>query len=564
MRILVLQTTRMGDVLQTSPLIQQIRDKHPDAHITVMVRNMGKGIVQRHPAVDDVILYDEDSFFFDLRARDSNRFLRAYRTTDAMIHRLREQRFDLVYNVTHSIASAMLLKLLEIPNVYGAHLSDDWHFVLRGPWTAYFFMSVFSRDYNDLNLCDITRNFASDAPPCRKLIFELHDEEQRFVNTLLAEHQVREKDFVACLQLGASENNKRWSEERFAALAKLLAGRYNAKIFLIGVKDEAVFGDMFAKHAPGVAIPLYGKTTVPQLAALLKRTNILVTNDTGTMHIAAAVGCPIALVSVGHVHYRETGPYGEGHCAIEWRRRTLGRSDYVPGGLEERDQILPEQVFKAIQLALENDVHQPIRQIEETIELNSVDLFMTRFSPDGCLQFYPVIRRPMTERDFMRIAYRAMWIDHLGEGQPRRGEKESINLMIRHYTGPDLKTVRNWTKEFARAFDGLAELSRRGVQTTEKLLDALNKNRNIPKARQLVAELMALDEEGRVYSEIHPPCRPLILLARYERDNLEGSDPVALAQTTLGIYRACFARARLTSRKIELVHDLWKRQNETA
>ncbi len=562
MRILVLQTTRMGDVLQTSPLIQQLRGRYPDAHIAMMVRRMGKGIAQRHPALDDVLLYDEDAFFFDLRARDSNRFLRAYHTVDTLIQTLREQRFDLVYNVTHSIASAMLLKLAEIPNVYGAHLSDDWHFVLRGPWTAYFFMSVFSRDYNDLNLCDITRNFVPDAPPCRRLVFEVREEDRRFVDALLAGHAVNKDDFIACLQLGASENNKRWSEERFAALAKLLAERYQAKVFLIGVQEEAGFGELFARHAPGVAIPLYGKTSVPQLAALLERTNILVTNDTGTMHIAAAVGCPIALVSVGHVHYRETGPYGEGHCAIEWRRRTLGRSDYVPGGLEERDQILPEQVFRAIQLVLDSDVTQPVRQVDETLELGSVDIFMTRFAPDGCLQFYPVIRRPMTERDFMRIAYRAMWLDHLGNDAPRSAERESIALMLRHYTGPEPRTVGQWTKEFGRAFDGLAELSHRGVQITEKLLDALNKNKNIAKARQLVAELMAIDEEGRVYSEIHPPCRPLVLLARYERDNLEGSDPVSLAQTTLDIYRACFARARLTSRKIALVQELWKQKDD--
>ena len=77
MRILVDQTTRMGDVLQTSPLIRAIKEKHPDAHITLLVRKMGKIIAERHPDVDDVLIYDEDAMFLHLRAQDSDRLLQA-------------------------------------------------------------------------------------------------------------------------------------------------------------------------------------------------------------------------------------------------------------------------------------------------------------------------------------------------------------------------------------------------------------------------------------------------------------------------------------------------------
>ena len=562
MRILVLQTTRMGDVLQTSPLIHMIRAQYPDAHITVMVRRMGKVIVEHHPDVDEVLTYDEDAMFLDMRSSDSDRLLNAYQAADQRVQELKAGHYDLLYNVTHSIGSAMLMKLVDIPQVSGAYLSDDWQFILRGRWTTYFFTSVFSRDYNDLNLCDITRNFAGAAPPCRKLLFEVCGEERAFTAALLDEHGVSADDFVACLQLGASENNKRWIEERFAGLAQLLVERYNAKIFLLGVAEEAPLGEVFEQHAPGLAIPLYGKTSIPQVAALLERAQILVTNDTGTMHIAAAVNCPITLVSVGNVHYRETGPYGEGHCAIEWRRRTLGRSDYVPGGVEARAQILPEQVLRAIECVLANNGARPLQQLDEPPELSSVDLFMTRFAPDGCLQFYPVIRRPMTPRDFMRIAYRAMWLDHLESNHDKRAETESVRLMLGHYNGPEAETLQAWREELGGMFAELAQIAQRGVQTTTRLLDVLKKGKDLARAKQLVAQLMALDEEARIFSEMNPPCRPLILLARFERDNLEGADPLRLAQTTLDIYRACFTRARLTEKKITRIAEMWAEGNE--
>ncbi|HEO69755.1 MAG TPA: hypothetical protein ENN80_00710, partial [Candidatus Hydrogenedentes bacterium] len=151
MRVLVLQTTRMGDVLQTSPLIRGIRRNDPDAHIAVVVRRMGKAIVERNPDVDEVIVHDEDELFLDLRAQDSDRLLRAYETADRYVQLLRSKHFDCAYNCTHSLASAMLLKLAEIPEVVGAHLSEDWQYVLRGRWVSYFFTSVFHREYNDLN-----------------------------------------------------------------------------------------------------------------------------------------------------------------------------------------------------------------------------------------------------------------------------------------------------------------------------------------------------------------------------------------------------------------------------
>ncbi len=380
---------------------------------------------------------------------------------------------------------------------------------------------------------------------------------REFAKTLFAEHGVEEGGFVACFQLGASEGNKRWPERRFAELAALLHARKDAKIFLLGVEEEAHLGEAFLKQAPGLAIALYGKTSIPQVAAVLERSAILVTNDTGTMHIAAAVGCPITLVSVGHVHYRETGPYGEGHCAIEARRRTLGRSDYVPGGIEDRDQITAEQVLRTLELGLCDDPGAPIEQLRPGPELEQVDVYMTRFAPDGFLQFYPVLLRDMEERDFVRCAYRFMWLDYLDPKQDKKRETKSIAALLRHYSGPDAARLAQWEKGLGGVFRELSAMAQRGVTLTEKLLEALAKGKGMARAKRYVADLMALDEEARIFSELHPPCRPLILMARFERDNLEGADPLALAKTTLEIYRACYSRANLTAKKFKRIVDIW-------
>ena len=556
MRILIFQTTRMGDVLQTTPLIRQIRLQHPDAHISLLVRGMGKAIAERCPDVDEVLVHEEDTLFQHLRAQDSDRMLKAYETAEAHVARIREGHFDLAYNVTHSIASAMLLSMAGVPRVIGADLSEDWQFVLRGPWTTYFFTSVFNRDYNDLNLCDITRSFAHGGPACRELVFEVRDADRAWADALLARHGVAPGSFIACMQLGASESNKRWSEARFAELARLLVERKNAVLFLVGVKDEAALGESFARHAPGLAIPLYGETSVPQVAALLERSSVLVTNDTGTMHIAAAVRCPIALISVGHVHFRETGPYGAGHCAIEARRLTLGRSDFVPGGLEEREAITAEQAYRAVELTLLRGTDTP--QLNDAPEIASVDYFVAQFAPDGYLQFYPRVLRPIAERDMLRMAYRAMWIAHLNGKEAGGADVEAAALrrMLEHFDPRGMDPVPGWVRQHSESFRALADIAARGAAITETLLNSLRGGGPMAAARQAVAELMAIDEEARIFSEVNAPCRPLAMIARFERENLEGSDPLRLAETTLTIYGNCRARAEGVAAKLERIAAL--------
>jgi ADP-heptose:LPS heptosyltransferase len=463
MRILIVQTTRMGDMLQTAPLIRMVRRKYPQGHITALVRGMGKIIGERHPDLDDIIVYNEDDMFLDMRSRDSDRLLRAYRRADAIVQDLRARRFDLAYNATHSIASAMLLRLAEIPQVIGADIGEHGEFILRGAWANYFFTSVLNRDYNDLNLCDISRNFAEGAEPCRELVFALTDEDRQYARQLWAEQGIGDDTFVACMQLGASEKNKRWSERRFAELAQLLCRERDARIILLGVKEEAALGEAFEQAAPGLAVHLYGQTTVPQVAAVLERANVLITNDTGTMHIAAAVKCPIVLVSVGHVHYRETGPFGVGHAAIEWRREKLGRSDLKPASEDERTRITAQQVLPVVDYVLSHAMTTPVVQMQDCAMLREVDVYVTRFAPDGCLQCYPAIARPLRESDLIRMAYRGMWLQQLSQLQDEAAQQESLRQMLACFDGPEAEIVQSWAREHGGQFRGLARIAARGI-----------------------------------------------------------------------------------------------------
>jgi len=553
--ILVIQTARIGDTIQTTPLFRQIRLKYPDAHITVMIRAMSEEVIKANPDVNDYIIYYEDPIFTDIVSRDSDKYLNAYKDVEKLILDLRARKFDLAYNVTHSTSSALLIKLAQIPQVVGASLSEDWQFSLRGPWTVYFFTSVLSRDYNDLNLCDIFKLYEPIAEPVKELFFELKPETLKFVDELFNEYHISSDDFVVCMQLGASETNKRWPVEYFAQLGKKLHEKYNARIFLVGVQSEAELGLRFQKEVPGLAIPLFGKTTIPQLAALLKRSNLLVTNDTGTMHIAAAVKCPVMLVSVGYVHFRETGPYGIGNAAIELKKRSFkmdlsGRSSEV----HPIDRIQPEQVYNTINWLLTMREKKQLIQYPETPDMDGVSVYFSEFAPDGCLQFYPVIRSTMTETDFLRFTYRLMWLEHFHGNTNRQTENESLQKTFQFYDLPDAKTLSEWYKEFKNTFEELAGKYKQGIHITEQLKENITDNK-IPRAREQVKLLTEIDEQIRIFGELNSYLKPITLVTKFERDNLEGNNPLDLTKQTLNIYRGGYERSNLMIKKVKKCID---------
>jgi hypothetical protein len=115
---------------------------------------------------------------------------------------------------------------------------------------------------------------------------------------------------------------KAWRPEHFGTTMAQISRRAPHAFVLIGAEQEreAAAEALRAYRAAGGVNPVVnqvGRTTLPQLVGLLKTSSLLVTNDTGPMHLAVAAGTPVINISVGHVDFRETGPYGPGHWVIQ-------------------------------------------------------------------------------------------------------------------------------------------------------------------------------------------------------------------------------------------------------
>jgi len=192
------------------------------------------------------------------------------------------------------------------------------------PWTTFLQASTRLRGCSPFNLVDLYWMASGlGAGPRVYALREPLDEHRDAARALLQQavdalgpEGRKVRGFVG-LQLGASEDRRRWPLAHFAELGDRLWAEEGLLPVLLGAGSERHLAEGYARHASLPHADLVGKTGLPVLAAALRELRLLVTNDTGTMHLAAGLGVPILAVFLATAQPWDTGPYREGSCSLE-------------------------------------------------------------------------------------------------------------------------------------------------------------------------------------------------------------------------------------------------------
>ena len=156
------------------------------------------------------------------------------------------------------------------------------------------------------------------------------------------------------LQPGARWSNKRWPAEYFAELVRRLAGDYDQLSFaILGSNEDAVLGESIARAEPKRCLDLTGRTSLPEMIEWIRLSELIVTNDTGPMHVAAALGKPVVAL-FGPTEPRRTGPYGQIDRAIQ-----LTALPCVPC---LKDNCAYEKPFECLRGVSPSRVHAEVRR----------------------------------------------------------------------------------------------------------------------------------------------------------------------------------------------------------
>src|SRR5215471_8404991 len=317
-RILLIKLSAVGDVVHTFPFLNRLRRQYPAARIDWVVKPAIAELVRHHPAIDNVVLYPQDASLHLWQSGWS-----ALVAGKRLIAELRTARYELVIDLHGQLRTAILALATGAPRRIGFDRprAQVWRASERklpslarkhareGSWLAY--THRLSIPTLDMHAVDRYLRFGSMlglAEDGVDFSFTIPDSSVARADRLLRQHFSAIGDQrLAVIAPGTIWETKHWSSEGFAQVARHLM-RKNLTVVLIGSKGERAVCQQVANAAPGAA-NLAGVTTLSELAAIIRRATICITNDSGPMHLAVALNRPVVSI-FGPTDRLWIGPYG--------------------------------------------------------------------------------------------------------------------------------------------------------------------------------------------------------------------------------------------------------------
>ncbi len=290
-RVLVIGLNWLGDAVMSMPALAVLRERHPEAHFTVLTRPALAGLWALAPGVDAVAT----------QCLGTTGVLRT-------IGAIRKARFDTAWVMPKSFRAALLAYWGNIPERVGlAGHGRDWMLtrVVRLPEG--------DRRHQVYEYLDLVGAGPGDQPlpPFLRASPDALASVQRERDAL----GIANAPLVGIMPGAARGPSKRWPAERFAEVARQLVSRHGCRIVVLGsAADEEACGAVTAAAGAGVT-NLAGRTGLDALAAWLSLCRVVVANDSGGMHLAAGLGVPVVGI-FGVTDPSRTGPVGRGNRLV--------------------------------------------------------------------------------------------------------------------------------------------------------------------------------------------------------------------------------------------------------
>lgn len=292
-KILIVKPSSLGDIIHSLPFLNALKKRHPRSSVHWVVARELAGILEGHPMVDRLWPIDKDRWKHLRRLPASLAELRQLAAA------LRREHFDLVVDLQGLLRSALISRAASAPAVVGFREGREG--------SPLFYTH---RVAGGVGLHAVDRYLkVADFLGCdtHEVAFPLvipRDE------SILADNGLLRGQYVVMIP-GARWDTKRWPADRFGRVAAALPLR---SVILGSAADR---GDALVAeaHSSGHAVTMAGRTTLQDATVLLRHSRAALTNDTGTMHLAAALGIPVCAI-FGPTDPRRTGPYGKGHIIL--------------------------------------------------------------------------------------------------------------------------------------------------------------------------------------------------------------------------------------------------------
>jgi lipopolysaccharide heptosyltransferase I len=334
-RIVIIKPSALGDIIHALPVLTAVRRRYPHAHIAWVVNRALEPLLQGHPDLDATLPFD--------RAAARSGPFAALASYARLFRRLREGRFDLALDLQGLFRSGVMTWATGAPRRVGlgcAREGATWFYTDVAPVANPDAMHAVDRCWavaEALGVGDLPRTFRLPIAP----------EADAWAGQAL---QSLPRPWLV-LGVGARWQTKCWPPQHFAALAQRALDRFGGSIILVGGGEDVALAQETAQQLHGPILDKTGQTTLPQLAAILARADVMISNDTGPLHLAVALGravvAPYTCTSVV-----ENGPYGMAENAVESRVWCHGSYLTKCPRLECMAELTPERLWPVLERVL--------------------------------------------------------------------------------------------------------------------------------------------------------------------------------------------------------------------
>jgi ADP-heptose:LPS heptosyltransferase len=364
-RILLVKPSAFGDVLHTLPVLVKLRARFPAARIDWLITPENAELVRYHPAISNVVLFPR---------RDLARLSHGWSAASSLLHlfgEIRRGRYDLVIDLHGQMRSALFTLATGAPVRIGfdrpqrhlLHASrtsasrhvglHGWHGAREGSWLAYTHRIPIPT--LDVHAVDrylwIGAMLGMDDGSLDLRVYWPEQADQR-VDDLLREAGLPQKGFAILVPTTIWET-KHWPAHRFAAVGRYLLEQ-GIPVIVGGAPGDEKRCRAVVDACPG-ARDLSGRTSLSEFAALMNRSTVNVTNDSGSMHLAAALGRPVVSV-FGPTDPVWTGPYGRAEsvvrAALPCSPCYLKKLSACPFGHACMNEVTPQMVIDRVRQML--------------------------------------------------------------------------------------------------------------------------------------------------------------------------------------------------------------------
>ena len=299
MNILVFTKNWLGDVIFETPAIRTIKENFPKSHLIAITPRACIPILEANPHIDEIIPFND--------RREEKGFVRKWQ----FIQTLRERPIDKAYLFHRAQKHAWIACLAGARERIGYSTK----------WRSYLLTRVISEKEDLVHdveyFLDLLRADGLKVSGDYPYEFYFLPEDERKAQVLLQEHGLTADKLVA-INPGANWAPKRWPIDYFSQLAHCLVERYGVQIVVTGSEEDAPLANMILKngrpHYPSI-VSLCGKTGIRELGALYSKCRLLISNDTGPLHVGAGVGTNVIGI-FGPTQLKETAPLGRGRNVV--------------------------------------------------------------------------------------------------------------------------------------------------------------------------------------------------------------------------------------------------------